>query len=120
MLSGNRKGSQPPRQLSVFPGWNSPLKAEEQGVGKIKNKFSIFLPAECPMGGYPKKNPETRVSEKDFRLQKEESHFVIFSSVMKVRVGKEKKKKEEKERGCKKKRKCFKKRREFPFPCVIL
>jgi len=56
------------------------------------------------MGGYPK-NPETRVSEKDFRLQKEESHFVIFSSVMKVRVGKEKKKKEEKERVDKKKKK---------------
>jgi len=51
-----------------------------------------------------KKSPETRVSEKDFRLQKEESHFVIFSSVMKVRVGKEKKK-EEKERVGKKKEK---------------
>lgn len=71
------------------------------------------------MGGYPKKSPETRVSEKDFRLQKEESHFVIFSSVMKVRVGKEKKKKRKK-KGLAKKRKSFKKRREVPLPCVLL
>jgi len=65
------------------------------------------------MGGYP--NPETRVSEKDFRLQKEESHFVIVSSVMKVRVGKEKKKKRKK-KGLAKKRKILKKEGRFHFP----
>jgi hypothetical protein len=49
MLSGIRKESLAPGQLSTFPGWkNSPLKAEKQSR---ENKFP--LNAKCPMGGYP-------------------------------------------------------------------
>jgi hypothetical protein len=82
-------------------GKNSPLKAEEQGVGK--NIF-FFPPCRMPHGWLSKKNPENRASEKTFASKKEESHFVIFSSVMKVRVGKGKKKKEEKKKGMIKKK----------------